>query len=117
MAITIGVVRETQAGERRVALTPDVAKKLKSKGAALLIEQGAGTAASFPDAAYKDTEIGADARSTLNRADVLLTVQPPSLEEIAALKEGAVTIGYLSPHLAPERIKALRDRKITSFAM
>ena len=117
MAITIGVVRETVPGERRVALTPDVAKKLKAKAVNLLIEQGAGKAASFPDASYKDTEVAADARSTLNRANVLLTVQPPTLEEIAALREGAVTIGYLSPHLAPERIRALRDRKITSFAM
>ncbi len=117
MAITIGVVRETLPGERRVALTPDVAKKLKAKAVNLLIEHGAGDAASFPDASYKDTEVAVDARSTLGRADVLLTVQPPTLEEIAALKEGAVTIGYLSPHLAPERIKALRDHKITSFAM
>ena len=117
MAITIGAVRETQAGERRVALTPDVAKKLKAKGAALLLEHDAGTPASFPDAAYKDSEIAGDARSALGRADVLLTVQPPSLEAIAALREGAVTIGYLSPHLAPERIRLLRDRKITSFAM
>ena len=117
MAITISVVRETVPGERRVALTPDVAKKLKAKGAALLIESGAGAGASFPDAAFKDTEVAPDARSALDRADVLLTVQPPSLDEIALLKEGAVTIGYLQPHLAPERIKALRDRKITSFAM
>ena len=117
MAITIGVVRETVPGERRVALTPDVAKKLKAKAVNLLIERGAGDAASFPDTSYKDVEVAADARSALGRADVLLTVQPPTLEEIAALKEGAVTIGYLSPHLAPERIKALRDRKITSFAM
>jgi H+-translocating NAD(P) transhydrogenase subunit alpha len=116
MAITIGVVRESAPGERRVALTPDVAKKLKAKGASLLMQGGAGQA-SFPDAAFKDVEFAADARSALGRADVLLTVQPPSLEEIAALKEGSVTIGYLSPHLAPERIKALRDRKITSFAM
>src|SRR3954463_14417725 len=117
MAITIGVVRETAPGERRVALTPDVAKKLKAKGATLLIEQGAGTAASFPDAAFKDVEVAADARTALGRSDVLLTVQPPTLEEIAALREGAVTIGYLQPHLEPARIKALRDRKITSFAM
>jgi NAD(P) transhydrogenase subunit alpha len=117
MAITISVVRETVPGERRVALTPDVAKKLKSKGANLLIEHGAGDAASFPDSSFKDTEVAADARGALARADVLLTVQPPSLDEIAALKEGAVTIGYLQPHLAPERIKALRDRRITSFAM
>ena len=117
MAITVGVVRETVAGERRVALTPDVAKKLKAKGVDLLIEHGAGDSASFPDAAYKDTEVAADARATLGRSDVLLTVQPPSLDEIAALKEGAVVIGYLSPHLAPERTRALRDRKITSFAL
>src|SRR6478609_1901408 len=91
MAITISVVRETVPGERRVALTPD--------------------------AAYKDTEVAGDARSALSRADVLLVVQPPTLDEIAALKEGAVVIGNLQPHLAPERTKALRDRKITSFAM
>ncbi|HEX6832630.1 MAG TPA: Re/Si-specific NAD(P)(+) transhydrogenase subunit alpha [Rudaea sp.] len=117
MAMTVGVVRETAPGERRVALTPDVAKKLKAKAVSLLIEQGAGTSASFSDATYKDTEVAADARSVLGRADVLLKVQPPSLDEIAALREGAVVIGYLSPHLAPERIKALRDRRITSFAM
>ena len=116
MATTIGVVRESVPGERRVALTPDVAKKLKARGATLIIEHGAGTAASFADAAYKDTE-AADARSVLARSDVLLKVQPPSLEEIAGLREGAVVIGYLSPHLAPERTKALRDRRITSFAM
>ncbi|HZP68278.1 MAG TPA: Re/Si-specific NAD(P)(+) transhydrogenase subunit alpha [Rudaea sp.] len=117
MAITVSVVREGAPGERRVAMTPDVAKKLKAKGAALLLERNAGLSASFADAAYKDVEIAPDAQAALARADVLLTVQPPTLEEIAALKPGAVTIGYLSPHLAPERIKALRDRKITSFAM
>jgi NAD(P) transhydrogenase subunit alpha len=80
MAITISVVRETMPGERRVALTPDVAKKLKARGAGLLLERGAGESASFPDVAFKDTEIAADAPGALARADVLLTVQPPSLE-------------------------------------
>ena len=116
MATTVGVVRESVPGERRVALTPDVAKKLKARGADLIMESGAGTSASFPDAAYKDVS-PSDARSVLSGSDVLLKVQPPSLDEIAALKEGAVLICYLSPHLAPERTKALRDRKITSFAM
>ncbi|MEP6483568.1 MAG: NAD(P)(+) transhydrogenase (Re/Si-specific) subunit alpha, partial [Rudaea sp.] len=116
MATTVGVVRERVPGERRVALTPDVAKKLKGKGADLLMEAGAGITASFPDAAYKDV-VTADAASVLSRSDVLLKVQPPSLEEISGLREGTVLISYLSPHLAPERTKALRDRKITSFAM
>jgi len=117
MAITISTVRETVPGERRVALTPDVAKKLKAKAVNLLLEHDAGKQASFPDAVYKDTEIAADAGGALSRADVLLKVQPPSLDEIAKLKPGSVYIGYLQPHLAPERIKALRDAKVTSFAM
>ena len=117
MAVNVAVVRETSSNERRVALTPEVAKKLKGKGASVLIEQGAGDPASFPDAAYKDAEVAGDAAATLSRADVLLKVQPPSLEEIAQLREGSVVIGLLQPHLAPERIRALRDRKITAFAM
>ena len=116
MATTVGVVRESAPGERRVALTPDVAKKLKAKGADIVIESGAGTTASFPDNSFKDVST-AGARDVLSRSDVLLKVQPPTIDEIGALKEGAVVIGYLYPHLSPERTKALRDRKITAFAM
>jgi NAD(P) transhydrogenase subunit alpha len=117
MPVAVAVVRENVAGERRVALTPEVAKKLKSRGAQIVLEAGVGASAYFADASYADAELSAEARSVLARADVLLKVQPPSLDEIAALKEGAVVIGHLQPHLAPERTKALRDRKITAFAM
>jgi NAD(P) transhydrogenase subunit alpha len=117
MAVNVAVVRETLSNERRVALTPEVAKKLKSKGASVLIQHGAGDPASFPDASYKEVEVGDAAASVLGRADVLLKVQPPSLEEIAQLREGSVVISLLQPHLAPERTRALRDRKITAFAM
>ena len=116
MAVAVTVVRESTAGERRVAVTPEVAKKLKSRGADVILEHGAGASAYFADAAYAGCET-TDARTALARADVLLKVQPPSLEEIAARKEGAVVIAHLQPHLAPERTRALRDRKITSFAM
>ncbi|HEX4480418.1 MAG TPA: Re/Si-specific NAD(P)(+) transhydrogenase subunit alpha [Rudaea sp.] len=116
MATTVGVVRESVPGERRVALTPDVAKKIKAKGADIVIENGAGNTASFPDATFKDVST-ASARDVLSRSDVLLKVQPPTLDEIGALREGTVVIGYLAPHQSPERTKALRDRKITSFAM
>ncbi|MEO5561476.1 MAG: Re/Si-specific NAD(P)(+) transhydrogenase subunit alpha [Dokdonella sp.] len=117
MATTVVVaVRETVSGERRVALTPEVAKKLKARGARVVLQDGAGASAYFADAAYADCEV-ANAAAALSQADVLLKVQPPSLEEIAQLKEGAVVIGHLQPHLAPERTKALRDRKITAFAM
>src|SRR5690242_19538206 len=117
MPTTVVALRETVPGERRVALTPEVAKKLKARGADIVIEPGVGQGGYFADAAYAGCEAAADARAALARADVLLRVQPPSLEEIAALKEGAVVIAHLQPHLAPERTKALRDRKITAFAM
>ncbi|WP_395683559.1 Re/Si-specific NAD(P)(+) transhydrogenase subunit alpha [Dokdonella sp.] len=117
MATTVIAVRETVPGERRVALTPEVAKKLKARGADLVIEQGAGQSAYFADAAYAGVEVLGSAAAALARADVLLKVQPPSLEEIAAMKEGAVVIAHLQPHLAPERTKALRDHRITAFAM
>jgi proton-translocating NAD(P)+ transhydrogenase subunit alpha len=117
MPVAVVAVRESAAGERRVAVTPEVAKKLKARGAQVVLEQGAGASAYFADAAYVDCETVSDARAALARADVLLKVQPPTLEEIAALREGAVVIATLQPHLAPERTKALRDRRITAFAM
>ncbi len=117
MPVAVAVVRESAAGERRVAVTPETAKKLKSRGAEVVVERGAGASAYFADGAYVDCETASDARAALARADVLLKVQPPTLDEIAALKEGAVVIAQLQPHLAPERTRALRDRKITAFAM
>jgi len=111
MPVVVAVLRESAAGERRVALTPEVAKKLKGRGAQVLLEKGAAQSAYFADTAF------ADVASALARADVLLRVQPPSLDEIAGLREGAVVIAHLQPHLAPERVKALRDRRITAFAM
>ncbi len=117
MTTTVAAVRETVAGERRIALTPEAAKKLKARGARIVLQEGVGAAAYFADAMYVDCEIVADAHAALAQADVLLKVQPPSLDEIASLKEGAVVIGQLQPHLAPERTRALRDRKITAFAM
>ena len=117
MPITIAAVRENAPHERRLALTPEVAKKLKALGADLLIEQGIGERTHVPDALFQEVEVVADAAAVVARADVLLKVQPPTAEEIAALREGSVLIGYLSPHADDERIKSLRERKITAFAM
>lgn len=117
MPVVVAVLRESAEGERRVALTPEVAKKLKARGAHIVIEKSAAESAYFPDAAFVDVEVVADGPIALSRADVLLRVQPPTVMEIGHLKEGAVVIAHLQPHLEPERIKALRDRKITSFAM
>ncbi len=118
MAVTVSVVRETAPNEKRIALVPDVAKKLKSLGAGVVLQAGAGEPTQLPDASFKDnTEVVADAATALGRADIVFKVAPPSLDEIAGMKEGSIYIGMLAAHTMPERTKALRDRKITSFAM
>jgi NAD(P) transhydrogenase subunit alpha len=117
MALTIAAVRETAPGERRCALVPEVAKKLEALGASLIGETGFGVAANFPDGQYPKTEFVSERDAVLARADILMHVQPLSAADVGKLREGAIVIGFLQPHLDPDRVKALRDRKITSFSM
>jgi len=116
MSVVVGVLKESAANESRVAIVPEVAAKLKALGAVVMIESGAGTAANFPDAGYKDVEF-ATAAAILARADVLLKVQPPSLPEVLALKRGAVVIGFMQAYARPELVRGLVAQGVTSFAM
>src|SRR5471030_3029258 len=116
MAVVVGVLAETAAKETRVAVVPEIAAKLKAAGARVLMEHGAGAAAHFPDSLYTDAEFS-DAATILSTADVLLKVQPPSLTEVAALKKGAVVIGFMQAYARPDLVRALEERAITSFAM
>jgi NAD(P) transhydrogenase subunit alpha len=116
MPVVVGVLTETAARETRVAVVPEIAAKLRALGVRVLIEHGAGVLAHFPDAAYADVEFS-DAAAILSNADILLKVRPPSLEEVAALKKGAVLVGFMQAYANPELVRALRERGITSFAM
>jgi NAD(P) transhydrogenase subunit alpha len=116
MSVVVGVLAETAANETRVAVVPEIAAKLKAAGARVLMERGAGNAAHFPDNSYADVEFS-DAATVLSSADVLLKVQPPSLDEVAALKKGAVVIGFMQAYARPDLVKALKEHRITSFAM
>lgn len=117
MPVTIGVLKETVRGENRVAVVPEVATRLAALGAKLLIERGAGAAARFPDAAYKDVSFAESADAVLAGSDLLFTVQPPAAALVARLKPGAVTAGFLAPHAQIPLVRALNDGRITSFAM
>ena len=117
MPVTIGVLRETAPGETRVGIVPEVADKFVAAGARVLIERGAGASAQFPDALFRKGEWAASAAEVLAQADILLTVQPPTLAQVAALKKGAVVIGFMQAHARRDEVKALRDAGITSFAM
>jgi NAD(P) transhydrogenase subunit alpha len=80
------------------------------------LESGAGVAAHFPDELYADAEIS-DAATILRTADILLKVQPPSIAEVNALREGAVILGFMQAYARPDLVQALKSHRITSFAM
>ncbi|AIF49152.1 NAD(P) transhydrogenase subunit alpha [Dyella japonica] len=116
MPITVAALRETADGERRVAITPEVAKKLRGKDVRVLLERGAGAAAGFPDETYADVEF-ADADSVLAQADIFACVLPPDDSVWPRLREGAVVVGQLRPYGAGARIAAMGQRGLTAFAL
>jgi NAD(P) transhydrogenase subunit alpha len=111
----IGVPRETAQGERRVALVPEVVAKLVEAGHELLVERGAGGAASFEDTAYE--EAGAAVVDSAWGAEVVAKVQKPTADEAGRLHSGTVLIGFLQPLTDPEGIERLAARGIVGFAM
>ena len=117
MTVIVGVLKETRPNERRVALVPAVVDKLTKLGAEVHLEAGAGAAVKLADTAYKNVTISADAKSVVASADIVLAVQPPSLEVVQAMKSGAILISFVYAHKEVELTKLLRDRKITCFAM
>ncbi|WP_153161708.1 NAD(P) transhydrogenase subunit alpha [Zoogloea sp. 1C4] len=117
MPLVIGVTKEFTPGERRVALVPDVAKKYQGLGAALLLQAGAGASAYYRDEDYGAAELVADASAVLKKADVLLQVQPLSMDDLNELKPGSVLVGLQQPWSSKERIELLRQKGITCFAL
>jgi NAD(P) transhydrogenase subunit alpha len=83
----------------------------------VLLQRGAGLTAQFPDSAYKTVVWADSASAVLEQSDVVLTVQPLTVEQIRELKSGAVVIGYMQPHAKRAEVRALKERGITSFAM
>ncbi len=117
MYVNVAVLRETQANERRVALTPSVVPKLIKLGARLHMQAGAGEAIKLADHAFKDVAICDDRGVMVADADVVLGVQPPALAVIDAMKPGAILVCFIYAANEPELVKRLLARKITCFAM
>jgi len=117
MPIRVAVPKETLEGECRVALDPVVAKRFAALGCEVRMEKDAGAGAHYVDDDYEDVSFVEDRTELLGNADVVFKVQPPDEEEINLMAEGTIVIGFMSPHKYPERVKLMRDRRITSFAM
>jgi NAD(P) transhydrogenase subunit alpha len=119
MPIRVAVPKETQADERRVALVPDVAARLMKKGFEVLVERDAGASAHFTDAHY--AHVGAhlvdDVHRLYDEADIVVTVQPLPVDVIRTMRAGGTVIGFMAPHRELAMVEALRDRRITAFAM
>ena len=118
MSITIAVPKETANGERRVAIVPSVLKQFDKLGVNVRVQRGAGEAAGFPDAEYGEGVSWADDTASLYKgADIILRVQPPAAEEAGKLPEGALLLGFMTPHEGNSRLRNLCKRRITSFAL
>ena len=112
----VAIIREHAAGERRIALTPETARKLVAKGVRIAIESGAGLSAGFADAEYGDALVS-DRKAVLAQADVLLCVQSPDIESLSVLKPGAILIGALAPHRSDSPLPVYLQRRISAFAL
>ncbi len=113
----IGVPRETTVHERRVALVPETAGRLKKGGHEVVVERGAGAAAGFPDAQYEAAGARLGDAGEAFGADLVLKVQRPTPEEAGRLREGAILVSFLAPSTSAEAIAALTARKVTALAM
>lgn len=110
----VGVVAESTSGETRVAATPETVGKLISLGYDVVVEKGAGEAASFTDEAY------VDAGATIGAAwgsEIVFKVNAPSSKEIGKLAKGATLVSLISPALKPELVDELAKKPITVLAM
>jgi NAD(P) transhydrogenase subunit alpha len=119
MALLIGVPKETFPGEKRVATVPDVVEKLRKLGFSVAVESGAGDAANFADDTYRaaGAEVVPTAAELFAKADIVFKVRPPTLDEVAMLREGATLIGFVWPAQNPDLMAALQARKATVLAI
>lgn len=119
MPLTIAVLKETYAGEKRVAASPETVKKLTALGAKLKIESGAGLTSSVTDTMFSDAgaTICKDAAETLKGANIILKVQAVDAAEAATFPAGALLIAQINPYQNAGVLQALAKGKIDAFAM
>ena len=120
----IAIPKERRAHESRVAATPDSVAGYVKLGFDVVVEKGAGAGAAISDAAYKEAgaAIAKDAAGAVGDADIVLRVQRPQTaaegtDEIAAMKDGAMVIGVMSPHADAAALEAYAAKNLTVFAL
>jgi NAD(P) transhydrogenase subunit alpha len=117
--VKVAIPKERAPDERRVALVPDTATKLKAATLEVSVESGAGAGAYIPDETYEaaGVKVVKTAESLLGDADAVLKVQAPSTDEVDMLKRGSVLISFLQPATQADVVKALAKRGVTAFSL
>src|SRR5262252_1315369 len=112
----VGVIAETDAGEPRVAATPETVKKMVALGASVAVQAGAGVNSGILDSDY--TAAGAAiAADPLNDADIVLQVRRPEAPELSHLKKGAIVIGMMDPYGHENAVRAMAEAGVVAFAL
>ncbi|HTO46927.1 MAG TPA: NAD(P)(+) transhydrogenase (Re/Si-specific) subunit alpha, partial [Burkholderiales bacterium] len=117
MTVQIAVLKETQPGERRLAMVPSVVSKLTKLGAELSMQSGAGEAIKLPDPLFEHVRFVADPRQLVRDADIVLAVNAPPESIVRAMKPGGVLISFAYAAQHPELLRPLEEQKVTCFAM
>lgn len=114
---TVFVPKETVSGETRVAATPETVKKLVQAGFKVMVESGAGSGCHLADADYENAGAKVGNTESYSSADVVLKLHPPTAEEAEKIREEALLVSFLFPHMNESVVSTLNSRRITSFAM
>ncbi len=114
----IAILKERQPGEQRVAVTPDVVKRLKRDGHDLALERGAGVAAGFPDAEYEAAGANvADRAAALAGAHLAVQIAPPTAADVGGYARGAVVVSFLYPAQRAQDVRAMAEAGLSTFAL
>lgn len=115
----IGIPKETEPDETRVALTPEATTRYVKLGAEVSIEKGLGESCHFTDSAYVDAgaELADSRDQLLGTSELILRVQKPELAEVAKLEKGTIQVSYLDPFNDRELVEALCKAEVTAISM
>ena len=119
MPVRIAVPNEVAPGETRVALVPEVVQRLTKRGTAVTIEAGAGARAGYPDDAFTaaGARTEADRKAVFAGAQIVLKLQPPTLEEIGWMAPGTILVAVVNASRNVDRVARMRDAQLTAFAL
>ena len=114
----IGILKETQKGERRVSISPNIAKKFIENGFKIFVEKDAGEESQFKNSKYKEVGVTiAGLDEVYNESNVLVKINPFTNDEVKKIKKGQVLISQMFHKSHPKLMKAIAEKGATTFSL